>query len=237
MAKIPENIDYKYNFQMYLGFLKKYRGLIIFLLVLILFSEASYVFEKFLFKAVIDNGAEFVNNSLAKEAFVAILTTIAISFIGIIILRSIITFFRIHLINKLDAELIADLKRKYFNHILNLSHSFHTTHKTGSLISRLVRGGGAMERMTDVFVFNFIPFLFQIVVVSASLIYFDWVSSVIIFLTAGLFIGYNFIMQQVQKGPFVFANKIEDREKGTISDIFTNIDSVKYFAKEKIVEV
>jgi ABC-type multidrug transport system fused ATPase/permease subunit len=53
-------------------------------------------------------------------------------------------------INLLESDLIADIKRYYFNHLLTLSHGFHTTHKTGSLISRLSRGSGAVETMTDV---------------------------------------------------------------------------------------
>ena len=51
------------------------------------------------------------------------------------------------------------IKQKFFNHLVDLDHSFHITHKTGSLISRLTRGRGATERLTDVITFNIEPMI------------------------------------------------------------------------------
>jgi len=228
-------IDYKYNLRTYLGFLKRYKGILILLLVLILFLEASYVADKFLFKMIIDNGAEFAVGVLGRGVFVQILLIVAGVYIGLTIFRSLGTLLRVAMINKLEGKLIVDLKRKYFNHILNLSHNFHVSHKTGSLISRLVRSGGAMERMTDVIIFNFVPLFFQLIIAFTSIVYFSLVPALVIILTAVVFISYNLFIQQIQKKSFIFTNKTEDIEKGSIADIFTNIDSIKYFGKEKVV--
>ncbi len=236
MAKDEEKIDFRYNFGMYWGLVKKYRVLIAGLLFSILLLQATYVSDKFLFKIIIDKGTAFVNNELARPEYAHTLLIIGIAFAGIVALQAVLKWFHIHMVNHLDAGLIFDLKKKLFNHIIGLSYNFHTTHKTGSLISRLVRGGSAIERMTDVFLFNAIPLLFSLVLVSGSLALFDWVPALVVFLTVVLFIGYSLFIQVKQQSSKLEYNDTEDFEKANISDFFTNIDSIKYFGKEKAIK-
>ena len=80
----------------------------------------------------------FNTGLISKEAFVGILIIIAWVFIGASIIASINTWLRIHFLNRLENNIIADMKRKFFNHILDLDHNFHTSHKTGSMISRIL---------------------------------------------------------------------------------------------------
>jgi len=127
MAWKKEKIDFKYNF----------KSMFFALLFVTLTVEALLIVDKFLFKKIIDDGTEFIAGTIAQAVFVKTLFVLASVFIGISLIRTIGKWFNIHLLNVLDAQLIWELKRKYFNHILGLSHSFHTTHRTGSLISRL----------------------------------------------------------------------------------------------------
>ena len=234
--KNSKEIDFKYNLSLYWSFLKPYKWLFTIVLLVILILESVRLVSQFLFRIVIDRGADYSSGLISKEAFISVLLIVAVVFIVKTLLGSIFTFLRIHGINLLDAKLIADIKRRFFNHLIHLDHNFHTTHKTGSLISRLVRSGGAVERMTDVFLFNFAPLLLQLVVVSASLIYFSWISGVIVVATMIVFIAYSFLMQRIQEGPNIDAISAEDTEKANISDIFTNIDSIKYFGKENSIK-
>ena len=157
-------------------------------------------------------------------------------YVSIVLGKAISKWVNIHLVNKLDAGLIWDLKRKFFNHLVHLSHHFHTTHKTGSLISRLGRGGGAVERMTDAIVFSFAPTIFQIILVSITVSFFDWISALVIVATAIVFVTYNIWFQQVQKESRGKANAAEDMEKANIGDIFTNFESIKFFGKESYIK-
>ena len=149
-----KDISYRYNLSEYLRFLKSYKWLFIGLMIISFLLEASHIVDKFFFKIIIDRGTEFVAGTLLSSVFVRILLVIGISFISLIVFKFIVHWLYIHMINHLESGLIVDLKRKYFNHIIHLSHSFHTSHKTGSLISRLTRGASAIERMTDNFIFN-----------------------------------------------------------------------------------
>ncbi len=236
MKKKKNNkIDFKYNLNLYWGILRRYKKLFFWLLFLILLIEATYVADKFLFKVIIDNGTAYSAGELLKNNFVNILLVVGAVYAGIVIFRVAGKWVYVHLDNVLSAELIIDLKKKFFNHLVGLSHEFHTSNKTGSLISKLIRGGRAIESMTDIFVFNFAPLVFQLIVVGISLSYFSWVSALIVFLTIVIFVGYSIFLQIIQQNANLVAIENEDIEKANISDIFTNIDSVKYFGKERAI--
>jgi len=232
MAKIDEKINFRYNIREYWTFLKEDKPLFFGLLFLSLVLSILFVADKYLFKIIIDDGGEFIAGNLASSVFVETLIILALVFVAIVLVRTLGTWLRFHLAVRLDAKLISDLKKRYFNHIIKLSHNFHTTHKTGSLISRLTRGTGAIENMTDILIFQFTPLIFNLIVVIISLVYFSWVPALVITLSTIVFILYSYMIQRFQEKYKLLQNQKQDIEKGFIGDIFTNIDSIKYFGKE-----
>ncbi len=229
-------IDFIYNTKVYFEFLKKYKSTTFFLIIFILLLEMLYVLDKFLFKIIIDRGTQFLGGTLIQAAYVQILLVVAGVFIGASALKVVSKWLHLHLLNKLEAGIITDLKRKFFNHLLYLSYSFHTTHKTGSLIARLGRGASAVERMTDFITFSTFPLLFQLIVVGVSLLYFDVATTLVVVITALVFITYSLWIQQMQKPANIAVNEAEDREKANVADFFTNIDSIKHFGKEDVIK-
>src|SRR3989344_7924306 len=132
MSKLKKgNTDFRYNFRIYLRLLKKYKFMFFIILFVVFIVEASQAISRFLFKVIIDKGTEFVNGTLVIDRFVETLILIAAVFVSTVILRAILNFTEIHLINRLERNLILDIKRKFFNHIIYLSYRFHTSHKTG----------------------------------------------------------------------------------------------------------
>ncbi len=231
-----EKIDFKYNLGIYFSLAKKYIFWIIGLLLISIIVEAGLNLNKYLFKLIIDNGTEFSNGSLAQSEFIRILTIIAFVFLGGVLLRAIIKWFYVHFIIKIDSGLIFDLKNKFFDHLFFLDYEFHTTHKSGSLISRLSRGSRAIEMMTDIIVFQFAPLVFQLVIISITLAYFNVTAAVVILITVLVFIGYSYFIQYIQQTYNLKVNFTDDKEKGLISDVFTNIDSIKYYGKENQIK-
>ncbi len=232
MRKIKRDIDFKYNMREYWSLLSNYKFLFATILSIALILAAIMVLTPFLFKVIVDQGTEYAAGNLDRELFVETLLIIAGIFLASRLTRTLLKWIYLHLINNLDANLMLDIKRKFFNHIVHLSHNFHTSHKTGSLISRIMRGSSAIERMTDVLIFNTAPLLFQLIVVGASMLYFTWVPALVAFITILVFIGYSFIIQQMQREYNVIANETEDVEKAHLSDFMMNIDSIKHFGKE-----
>ncbi len=233
---LEREIEFKYNFKQYLKIARPYKWLFSFIIFLVLVYETIHLIEKYLFKIILDKGEDFVGGNVVKGDFVYILIVIGVVYVILSIIKIFNHWFRIGGLNKLETNMIYDLKRKFFNHIIKLSHGFHTTHKTGSLIARLNRGGSAVERISDFLVFNVAPLVLQVVLVGVAIIYFDVASALVILLTAILFIVFGLFVTQIQKKDQILANDAEDFEKGSIADIFTNIDSIKYFGKEKLIE-
>lgn len=231
-----KGLHFGYNMKIYLDLLSDYKFHVFGLILLLLMIEATMVLDKYLFKIIVDNGTEFVANVLPKDKFTSILTKLIIFFAINLIIRFIAKWFNMHIINRLDANLIMDLKRKFFNHLVELSHNFHTSNKSGAIISKLMRGSNSIVELTDVFVFNFIPLIFQLVIIAGSLLYLDITSSIIIVLVCVAFTGYSIIINYLQQESNMLANDAEDDEKATISDIFTNIETIKYFGKETAVK-
>jgi len=230
-----EKIDFRYNISSYWSVMKDYKYVVLGLMLLTLFGGMLAVVDKFLFKVIVDDGTAFVAGDILAEVFIKTLLIIAVIYIGLTLSRTIVEWFQVHVLVKLDENIIFNLKRKFFNHIVNLDHNFHTTHKTGSMISRLTRGSHATEQMTDIIAFNFAPLIFQLVVVGGSLAYFDLAPALVVLVISVVFITYSFYIQDKMQGSRIKANRAEDYEKGLISDVFTNIDSIKYFGKENFI--
>jgi len=226
--KKKRDINFKYNLKVYWDIIKDYKVLLIFTLITALLIESSVIIESFIFKEIIDRGTSYSNSLISSEVFISFLLICLIIYIILIISQAIFRWLSIHYLNVLDVNSILDLKQKFFNHLITLSHRFHQTHSTGMLISRLNRGVNAIEQMNDFIAFNTLPLFFQLILASISLAYFDWASSLILVLTVITFITYSFFIQNSQQEPNLKLNAQEDIEKSTINDIFSNIDTIKY---------
>ncbi|HJT22947.1 MAG TPA: ABC transporter transmembrane domain-containing protein, partial [bacterium] len=231
-----EFIDFRYNFKVYFGFLKKYKGRCLSLAVLILFITALDPLFNYVFGLVVDAATQFLDKRKNLDDFEAALRPLLAVLLAIPFARALGRWQNLSSINRLESRLIADIKRYFFNHILSLSHGFHTSHKTGSLISRLIRGSGAVETMTDVFVFQFIPILFQMALSGVFIFHFTRSVGLVVLATVAAYMGFSYYFVLRQRSPNARYNNISDIEKANISDVFTNIESVKYFAKERDVE-
>jgi len=235
LKKRQEKLNLKENLAVYLNLVKKHRGVLIFLIVLTLIIEGARIFEKFLFKVVVDKSGEFIAQTLILANFIQILFVIALVFLGVIVIKIITHWFSNKIMNRFDGMLQFDLKKKFFDHIVQLSHKFHTSHKSGSLISRLNRGERSVEALNDFFIHNLGPIVFQIIIIAGALLILDPPSALVIVTVTVLFILFSLWIANKQKIPQYQSNKAEDREKGIMGDVFTNIESVKYFGKEKFV--
>jgi len=231
-----EEIDFKYNLKVYFGFLSKYKWAALILVGVAFLVSSLDLVQNFTFKLIIDNAGKFLGGQMAPDPFHRFLLTIFAVLLGVTAARSSGRWYYLRNINILESDLISDIKRFYFNHLLALSHGFHTTHKTGSLISRLSRGSGAVETMTDVIIFQYLPLLFQLGFAATSIVYFSLPVGMVVLAVTAAYIVFSFIMNEKQRRSNALYNNMSDLEKGNISDVFTNIESIKYFAKEDDVK-
>src|SRR3989344_126161 len=234
--KSKEDLDVKYILRTYWSFISKYKpflsGVIIFALLL---SVLGFI-SKYLFKKIIDDGELFAKGSITSEVFIASLAIIGAVWLAQIFTVGIIRWLRNYFLDNLETKAMSDLKRNYYNHILNLSHKFHTTHKSGSMIARITRGSNALERMTDFITFQTLPLFFEIIISGIALVAIDKRIGLTVIITGAIFIIFSTRLQKIQRRRNVITNKNEDIEKAMIGDTFTNIDSIKYYGKEETIK-
>ncbi len=228
-------LDVKYILKTYWSFLKKQKLLLFSVILIVLIITAFGYTTRYLFKTIVDKGTALAANEITVAQFAKAVVIIALIWAGIIGIGAIIRWFRVHALNLLEAKIMLNLKQHYYSHILQLSHKFHTTHKTGSLISRIGRGSSAMERMTDFLVFQVFPLIFELLLVGITLLTIDRKIGLTVAIVGVIFIIYSSRLQKIQRKLTVLTNSAEDREKATIGDTFTNIDSIKYYGKEKLI--
>jgi len=199
----------------------------------VLLMSLATVGEKFIFKILLDEGANFVAGSITKAQFVELLLSLALGFVAVFLTKSASNWLRLHFINRAEGSMMLDLKKKFFGHIIGLSYKFHTTHRTGSLIARMTRGAGSIEGITDFISIGIFTLIIQMIVVFISVAFFDLISAVMIIVVMFSFIFYVLFFLRAQQKARIALNNSEDYEKAFVSDVFTNIDTIKYFGKEK----
>lgn len=191
--------------------------------------------DKLLFKEIVDRSTLYAGGEITVQILAQTFVIIAWIFIGVAGTRMVLNLIIQRMKQHLEAGLIQKLKEEYTAHMLQLSHNFHVSHKTGSLITRLSRGESALEDINSFFVDTLLPNIFRLFVTGAALWYFDKSSIIIILLTFGGFVGYSLYIQTKQIQASAFYNEAEDTEKGYTAEAITNIDSVKYYGKEIFV--
>ena len=231
-----KEINYKYNLKEYFSFVMKKKRLFFLLVITVIITQAFFITDKFLYKKVINDAEKFTSGLLQLHAFTHGLIILGILFIGIVIVRSIGRGAVEYLLALFEPKIIKELKKKYFNHVLQLSHKFHSEHKTGKLISRINRGSNAIENLTDVLVIQIGPLILQLIMVSISIAIYSPQSAIIIFGISLIFVSYSVYIQKNQNKSKARWNKAQDKESGFVADILTNIETVKYFGKERRID-
>ncbi|MGM5484168.1 MAG: ABC transporter ATP-binding protein [Nanobdellota archaeon] len=227
-----KKIHYKYNLKIYWNFLKKYKLLFFGLLSLILFIEASYVADNYIFKLIVKYSEELIKEIINKGDFIFYLEILAIVFVVLMVFRSLAKFFQFHLMAHLGGGLRKDLKEFFFNHLVRLSFRFHSDEKKGALISKIIRNANAIDEMTDIIIFNFMPLFFKLSVVLITLLFISKIHAVIILSMIIVYLIYSIIFTQKRMPYIVESNEAEDFEKAKLADYMNNVESIKYFGKE-----
>lgn len=226
------NVDFKQNFKIYLGMLSKYKGLAIGSLFIVTIYQLIAVSENFIFKSFIDHGEQFSSGIITKDVFFNSVILLLSILAGLLILKAIIVWFRVWFVNKLDTHLIRDMKQRFFKHILYLSSKFHSDKKTGSLISRIIRGSNSIEPINDITIFSMAPILIRFTVLAATFVFFELKTAIALLVVSIAFVSYSIYVMNKQKEHQVNANMQDDAEKANIADVFGNISTIKYFGKE-----
>ena len=232
-GKYTKGIDTSYNLKVLWSFLKKNKFFVYGLIVLTFLIEVASFFDNFVFKYLVDKATLFSTDQISAELFGKVILFAVLIYLAVKILDATFWAIKIRFINLLDGNIMRDVEKRSFWHIMNLSYRFHSNKKTGSIISQFTRGVNKVEGFVDAFVFQFFPVFFRLILSVGVILYFDIATAVVLVIMAILFTVVGITITNIQRLPLSIANYREDILKQNLSDVFLNIETVKYFAKEK----
>lgn len=228
-----EKINFKDNLEYYFFILKPYYKLLVAIIVILLIYAIIEVGQNYLLKVLVDNSGFYLAGTLGINDFINLILMLAVIYIASVLVSAVIKYYRIVFLNELETKMMFDAKADIFKHLTNLSHGFHTSNRTGSVISKMLRIGKGIEALTDFLTFHGSPLILKIIVSFIIIAIFDIYSALIVLFTALAFILFSIYFLSKQQKSNIERNTAEDYEKGFVSDVFTNIETIKHFGKEK----
>jgi ABC-type transport system involved in Fe-S cluster assembly fused permease/ATPase subunit len=121
-----------------------------------------------------------------------------------------------------------------FHHLHHLSLAFHLDRQTGGLTRVIERGTRAIQTVLSFMLFNIIPTLLEIALVSIILwVRFNWKFALITFVTVSLYVYFTFAVTN-WRTKFRRSMNDRDTEANTKAiDSLLNYETVKYFGNEE----
>ncbi|MFH0701347.1 MAG: ABC transporter ATP-binding protein [Candidatus Woesearchaeota archaeon] len=229
-----QKVDLKYTLKVFWSFVRKYRWLFYGIIFMMFLNELVHFFDNFLFKYLIDKATLFNKGQIDITTFSSVVLIALGVYLGVKLVGAVIWFFTFKFINRLESKVMNDIENKSFWHIINLSYRFHINKRTGSLISKFTRGVSKVESFTDAVIFNFAPSIFRLILSFGVVFYLDIPTAIALMIMCVVFVLMGIIATSLQRVSQDQANDSEDELKHNLSDVFINIETVKYFAKEEL---
>ena len=120
-----------------------------------------------------------------------------------------------------------------FQHLHRLSLRFHLDRQTGGLSRSIERGTAGIEAVLRLAVFNILPTLLEVLLVTAILWrLFDWRFAAVTFTAVVLYIGFTFAFTNWRVRFRRLMNDTDSESQTKAVDSLLNFETVKYFGNE-----
>jgi ATP-binding cassette, subfamily B, heavy metal transporter len=120
-----------------------------------------------------------------------------------------------------------------FQHVHRLSLRFHLDRQTGGLSRAIARGTEAVEQVLRMAVFNIVPTLFEVLLVTAILWrIFDWRFAAVAFVAVFSYIGFTVGFASWRVRFRRTMNDLDSEAHARAIDSLLNFETVKYFGNE-----
>ncbi|KAF8629157.1 hypothetical protein AX17_005742 [Amanita inopinata Kibby_2008] len=126
-----------------------------------------------------------------------------------------------------------EMSQLSFDHLLNLSYSWHTHRKTGEVL-RVLDRGAAINRTFELILFNIIPTFIDIAIaLIAFCILFEWTLALVIFFVMFAYVTSSVILTRWRTRIRRQMNERDVVTRGIHTDCLLNYETVKYFNGEE----
>ncbi|KAG2243713.1 hypothetical protein Bca52824_094441 [Brassica carinata] len=190
----------------------------------------------FLFKLAIDSLSSSSSSIASSNPYLAAFATPSSVLIGYGIARSGSSAFnelRTAIFSKVSLRTIRSLSRKVLSHLHDLDLRYHLNRETGALNRVIDRGSRAINTILSAMIFNVVPTILEITMVSGILAYnYGPVFGLITVLSVGSYIAFTLVVTRYRT-KFRKAMNKADNDAGTRAvDSLINYETVKYFNNE-----
>lgn len=197
----------------------------------------------FLFKLAVDwlatatgNASALASFTTANSTLIALFTTPASVLIGYGIARcgaSAFNELRTAVFSKVALRTIRQVSRKVFSHLHDLDLRFHLSRETGALNRIIDRGSRGINFILSSMVFNVVPTILEISMVSGILAYkfgapFAWITS----LSVAAYVAFTLSVTKWRTKFRKAMNKADNDASTRAIDSLINYETVKYFNNE-----
>lgn len=205
------------------GFVARKRGWFLLFLIVVILSDILYAYLPYFYKLFADT----LEKGQYNELLILVLTLVGVRFAALFIsmlsfaLGDIVTF---------DAAI--SIRKSVFKHLQDLDFAFHAQKSTGSLISAIKRGDGALWSMFHSIHHRILEVVIKFIVMFIFLGAIDfWIAVITAVSFAVALIATRYLI------PFNMEarrrhNEEEDKISGITVDNLVNFETVKLFAKE-----
>lgn len=214
-------------------------------IILMLLGKFSTIATPFLFKMLIDtvpkSGIDAATSVAPAPLFVALASQLPISLPILLLLsyglcRSLSSFFRestTAIFSHVAQAAIRSVGRSTFDHVHSLDLQYHLNRNTGALSRILERGSRSISFALNAMVFNTVPTLLEVFVVSGLLFKkFGLGHSLTVLMTIFLYSAFTIYVTRWRSSIRKDMNTLENKASGKISDSLLNYETVKYFNNE-----
>jgi ABC-type transport system involved in Fe-S cluster assembly fused permease/ATPase subunit len=120
-----------------------------------------------------------------------------------------------------------------FQHLHRLSLSYHLDRQTGSLARVIDRGNNAIQSLLRLAVFNIVPTLLELLMVSGILwALLDWRFAALTFAAVSIYLGFTVIVSNRRVRVRRMMNDMDSEAQTKALDSLLNFETVKYFGNE-----
>ncbi|XP_027112840.2 ABC transporter B family member 25, mitochondrial-like [Coffea arabica] len=198
----------------------------------------------FLFKFAVDwltiatgNAGALAGFNAANSTMLALFVSPAAVLVGYGIARAGASAFnelRTAVFSKVALRTIRSVSRRVFSHLHELDLQYHLSRETGALNRIIDRGSRAINFILSSMVFNLIPTILEISMVSGILAYkfgapFAWITS----LSVATYVAYTLTVTQWRTKFRKAMNKADNDANTRAIDSLINYETVKYFNNEE----
>ncbi|MER1968129.1 ABC transporter ATP-binding protein/permease [Castellaniella sp. GW247-6E4] len=120
-----------------------------------------------------------------------------------------------------------------FEHLLSLSLRFHMQRRTGGLSRDIERGTKGIGFLLNFTVFNILPTLLEIAMVTAVLLWrYDWTFAALTLGTIAAYVAFTLLVTERRMVYRRSMNALDSQANGKAVDALINYETVKYFGNE-----